>query len=126
MLWLVAQMWMFLLIAFLLGAAGAVWVVSGRRGRATQNGDGLDALDVGTPASAPALLYDAPQGAADDLTQIIGIDRRTEKKLNGLGVFHLRQIASWDDGAARWIEIRLNEPGRVVRERWSEQAGAIF
>lgn len=125
MVWLIAQMWLFLLIAFLLGAAGAAWVVAGRRNRSMRSGDGLDLPDAPAPASAPTLLFDAPDGQADDLTQIIGIDRPTEKRLNELGVYHLRQIASWDDGAARWIEIRLNEPGRVVRERWSEQASAI-
>jgi NADH-quinone oxidoreductase subunit E len=77
------------------------------------------------PAEEPAILLDAPDGQKDDLTQIIGIDALTETELNALGVFHFRQIASWDESAARWIEIRLNQPGRVVRERWAEQAASI-
>ncbi len=126
MVWLVTQMWVFLLIAFLLGAAGAAWALSGRRRSAASQSASIEELDApAARAAAPTLLFDAPDGEPDDLTQIIGIDRSTEKRLNDLGVYHLRQIATWDNGAARWIEIRLNEPGRVGRERWTEQAAAI-
>lgn len=114
MVWLAAEIWALLVLAFAAGAAVGVWALSaGRRKTAA------------SPATEPAILLDAPDGQRDDLTQIIGIDPATEGKLNALGVFHLRQIASWDEGAARWIEIRLNEPGRVVRERWAEQAASI-
>ncbi len=125
MLWLISQMWLLLLVAFLAGAAAGVWVFSAR-GRRTAAADKSGALDESAGlASAPAMLLDRPDGQQDDLTQIIGIDRATEKRLNDLGVYHLRQIAAWDDGAARWVEIRLNEPGRISRERWSEQASSL-
>jgi predicted flap endonuclease-1-like 5' DNA nuclease len=119
-------MWLFLLLAFLLGAAAGVWVWSARRQRNTRslNKDGALGDAHGTPA-APATLLEKPDGQRDDLTQIIGIDGATERKLNALGVYHLRQIAAWDDGAARWVEFRLNEPGRVARERWTEQAASL-
>ena len=126
MIWLAAQMWTLLFIAFVIGAGFGAWIGVGR----SRPGDaGAMASDLGSNApgraAAPAILLDAPNGVRDDLTQIIGIDQATEMKLNGLGVFHLRQIAGWDDGAARWVEIRLNEPGRVARERWSEQAASL-
>lgn len=127
MLWLVTQMWFFLLLAFLLGAAAGVWVWSGRRRKTAPTLDKEGALDEarGSAPAAPATLLDKPDGQRDDLTQIIGIDGATERKLNALGVYHLRQIAAWDDGAARWVEFRLNEPGRVARERWTEQAASL-
>jgi predicted flap endonuclease-1-like 5' DNA nuclease len=124
MIWLVIEMWVLLLAAFLLGAIGAVWAMSARKRSAAASGAAAEDI-ANVRATAPTLLFDAPDGQKDDLTLIIGIDRDTESRLNNLGVFHLRQIATWDDGAARWIEIRLNEPGRVARERWTEQATAI-
>ncbi|NWG93274.1 MAG: hypothetical protein HXY21_12345 [Parvularculaceae bacterium] len=126
MLWLVTQMWLFLLLAFLLGAAAGVWVWSARRRKTATALDKDGALDdASAQAAAPPTLLERPDGRRDDLTQIIGIDGATEQKLNALGVFHLRQIAAWDEAAARWVEFRLNEPGRVARERWTEQADSL-
>lgn len=127
MLWLIVQMWFLLLLAFLSGAAAGAWIGAARKPQSAAT-VGNAAVSGLAPASAaaPAPLLAAPDGPPDDLTQIIGVDPATEKRLNALGVFHLRQIATWDDGAARWIEIRLNEPGRVGRERWSEQAGSLI
>ncbi|MEK7264982.1 MAG: hypothetical protein AAB227_02685 [Pseudomonadota bacterium] len=123
MIWLAAEIWALLLLAFATGAMLGVWAATARgaKSRASE----AETLGASIKAAEPAILLDAPDGPNDDLTQIIGIDPATEQKLNALGVFHLRQIAAWDKGAARWIEIRLNEPGRVVRERWAEQAASI-
>lgn len=124
MVWLAAEIWALLILAFGAGAAVGVWAFSAARSKSgVARGEALG--PSAAPAAEPAILLDAPDGQKDDLTQIIGIDPATEEKLNALGVFHLRQIASWDEGAARWIEIRLNEPGRVVRERWADQAASI-
>jgi predicted flap endonuclease-1-like 5' DNA nuclease len=126
MIWLAAQMWTLLFIAFIIGAGFGAWIGVGRNRLGVVDPMASD-LGANAPgrAAAPAILLDAPNGARDDLTQIIGIDQATEARLNDLGVFHLRQIAGWDDGAARWVEIRLNEPGRVARERWSDQAASL-
>lgn len=123
MIWLAVEIWTLMVLAFAAGAAVGVWAASSR-GAKSRGGQG-ESLGAAVKAAEPAILLDTPDGPKDDLTQIIGIDLETEKKLNALGVFHLRQIAAWDGGAARWIEIRLNEPGRVVRERWAEQAASI-
>jgi len=126
MVWLISQMWLLLLVAFVSGIAAGSWIHAAHSGRATGEFSSTG-IGQGSPgrAAAPAILLDAPNGQQDDLTQIIGLDRATELKLNTLGVFHLRQVAGWDDSAARWIEIRLNEPGRVARERWTEQAATL-
>lgn len=126
MVWLVSQMWALLLIAFASGIAAGAWIQAARAQRAAGEFSSTG-IGRGSPgrAAAPAILLDAPNGQQDDLTQIIGLDRATELRLNALGVFHFRQVAGWDDGAARWIEIRLNEPGRVARERWTEQAATL-
>ncbi|MEZ5922117.1 MAG: hypothetical protein R3C60_12290 [Parvularculaceae bacterium] len=115
MTWLIVEMWALLLAAFLVGGGFGFWVAAGRSTRRD--------IDVAaTNATAPSVLLDRPDGQKDDLTQIIGVDGDTEKRLNALGVFHFSQIASWDEASQRWIEIRLNEPGRVIREQWTEQA----
>ena len=122
MIWLVTEMWAFLLAAFVFGAAAGIWIVAGRK-RAVAQVEAKPSSERAMPEpKAPALLTDAPNVQKDDLTQIIGIDRDTERRLNQLGIYHLSQIAAWDDGAARWIETRLNDPGRVERERWTDQA----
>jgi len=121
MTWLITEMWSVLFLAFALGVAAGAWVIMSRR----RNIADRAGSSKRTSAAEPAILLDAPDGPKDDLTQIIGIDPQTEKKLNDLGIFHLRQIAGWDEAASRWIEIRLNEPGRATRERWSEQASSM-
>lgn len=126
MAWLIGQMWILLGAAFAIGlVAGALLFRVRAEAAAAEDAPMPGGAEAVTRAQAPALLLDAPSGEKDDLTMIIGVDGKTELRLNDLGVFHFRQIAGWDAGAARWIEIRLNEPGRVIRERWSEQAAAL-
>jgi Uncharacterized conserved protein len=73
------------------------------------------AADIGA-ASAP------PQDK-DDLKEISGIGATLERRLNEHGIFTYRQIAEWNDEDIKRIErdiIRFS--GRVVREKWVEQA----
>jgi len=123
MLWLASEIWLLLLFAFAIGVAVGLWAAAARKNDGATLG--AETGYFAAPASEPGILLAAPDGRRDDLTQIIGIDDSTENRLNSLGVFHLSQIAAWSESEARWIEIRLNEPGRVIRERWTEQAAAI-
>lgn len=65
---------------------------------------------------------DAPDGSADDLTRIKGIGPKLSQTLNDLGIYHFRQIATWADAEAKWIDDFLAFKGRVAREQWIEQA----
>lgn len=123
MAWLVGQIWILLLLAFAVGAFVGVWAATARK-KAPEAGAAGASLGL-LHASEPGILLSEPDGREDDLTQIIGLDEDTEKRLNGLGVFHLRQIAAWSPSEARWVEMKLNEPGRVIRERWPEQAQSL-
>ncbi|HNS88246.1 MAG TPA: hypothetical protein PKH09_15190 [Parvularculaceae bacterium] len=126
MIWLAAQIWGLMIAAFALGVGVSAWAFSAQNRRPAKRRAAVrTAGATSVQASEPAILFDRPDGEPDDLTQIIGIDLETAGKLNEIGVFHLRQIAGWDESAARWIELRLNDPGRVSRERWAEQASAI-
>nr|WP_070961098.1 hypothetical protein [Hyphomonas sp. Mor2] len=71
--------------------------------------------------AAPETLT-RPDGKADDLTRIKGIGPKRSKQLNGLGIYHFRQIAAWSEAEARWIDEHLASPGRVSRDQWVEQA----
>ncbi len=67
-------------------------------------------------------LLDSPQGEADDLKRINGISPKVEQLLNELGVYHFFQLASLDDAQATALDEWLQVRGRVVRDRWVEQA----
>ena len=68
---------------------------------------------------------DAPEGLPDDLKQIGGIGPKIEGLLNHLGIFHYRQIASWQPGEEAWIDSYLRFQGRVIREKWVDQAAQL-
>ena len=59
----------------------------------------------------------------DDLTRIRGIGRTLAAQLNGLGISRYQQIAELDDARLADEQHRLHpHRGRIVRDRWIEQA----
>lgn len=90
------------------------------------------APDPVTPAAdtAPALAEPVPvpvdTTARDDLTRIKGIGRALENRLNGLGITRYAQIAQLDQDGIRRIDEALGFRGRVVRDRWIEQAATLL
>lgn len=84
----------------------------------------LDNYTVSEPIDAlrRPLGLDVPEGEADDLTRIKGIGQKLSKTLNDLGIYHFRQIATWQDPEAKWVDDFLAFKGRVSREQWIEQA----
>lgn len=74
----------------------------------------------------PGWRLTAPDGQADKLQAIHGIGPKFEKQLNQLGVFHFRQIAAFTANDIAWVEMHLGSfPGRILRDRWVEQARAL-
>lgn len=61
----------------------------------------------------------------DDLTLIAGIGPVNEARLHKLGIYTYAQIAAWTDKEIEWVDNALNFKGRIVRERWVEQADAL-
>ena len=61
-------------------------------------------------------------GAPDDLRLIEGVGPKLESTLHSLGVFHFDQIAAWTAANVAWVDQYLRFRGRIVRERWVEQA----
>lgn len=72
-------------------------------------------------------LSAARGGKADDLTKIYGVDKETEAKLNGLGLYHYDQIAALTPGNRRWLFRQLGYEGRFPSWwwRWRYDAEAL-
>lgn len=83
------------------------------------------AAKAATGPAKPSNLMTRPAGAADDLKLIGGVGPALEKKLNGLGVHHFSQIASWTKDDVAWVDEHLNFKGRIQREGWIKQAKAL-
>lgn len=79
---------------------------------------------VETPAAERTALkfLDAPDGEADDLKKILGIGKVIEEQLNGMGIYHYRQIADFTAADIDNVNEALAFPGRIERDEWIEQA----
>jgi len=80
---------------------------------------------VSTPDDHFELLA-APRGAPDDLGKLTGVGPQIVKKLNEHGVFHYWQLAAMTDDEAAKLDADLRFNGRILRDKWSEQARALI
>ena len=71
-------------------------------------------------------LLAAPRGAPDDLAKLTGVGPQIVKKLNEHGVFHYWQLAAMTDDEAAKLDADLRFNGRIVRDKWSEQARVLL
>lgn len=79
-----------------------------------------------SPAPVPAPTPTAEPDAADDLTRIKGLGPKLALKLGELGVTRYSQLADLTDEQARELDTRLGAfQGRMMRDRWVEQAGYL-
>ena len=65
-------------------------------------------------------------GDKDKLAMINGIGPTLEKKLNGLGITNLRQIAQFTPEDIERVNSVLNFKGRIEREAWVAQAQKLL
>jgi predicted flap endonuclease-1-like 5' DNA nuclease len=61
----------------------------------------------------------------DDLTRIKGLGPKAEAALKAGGVTTIAQIAAWTDSDVETWDDRINGRGRIVRDKWVEQAKEI-
>ena len=61
----------------------------------------------------------------DDLQLISGVGPKIEGTLHSLGIFTYAQIAGWKQAEREWVDGYLNFKGRIEREDWVKQAGAL-
>lgn len=84
------------------------------------------ATSKATKASGPEILAGSRGGKADDLKQIEGIGPAMEKMVNGFGVYHFDQIASWSDADVAFFDAKMDRfKGRITRDKWVAQAKII-
>lgn len=80
------------------------------------------AAEADSAGKRPLVLGAPIGGKKDNLKRVKGIGPVNEKALNGLGVYHFSQIASWKSKEADWVGTFLAFPGRIQREEWTSQA----
>lgn len=97
------------------GASGAESDAGKRDGGASAGKD--------KPALQP--LFEAPEGAADDLKLISGVGPVLEGKLNALGITRYEQIAKFKKADIVRVDDVLNFKGRIERDEWVKQAKAL-
>lgn len=142
------QIWIWLLVAFVLGWA-AHWFFCCRgkesshevhvhesaststlqaSSQPTASNFKLDAAEVDTANITddwkPVLFSQAPD-RVDDLKQIKGVGQVLEKTLHDLGVYQFQQIADWTDEHVIWMNNFLSFTGRIDREDWRNQAKTL-
>ncbi len=76
-------------------------------------------------SAKPEALSGPRDGKADDLKLISGVGPKLEETLNGLGIYHFDQIASWSKETANWVDTYLSFKGRIEREDWISQAKVL-
>jgi predicted flap endonuclease-1-like 5' DNA nuclease len=86
-------------------------------------------LDRNAPmfsAGTAGTIGAAARGGRDDLSQIRGIDRDIELRLNESGMSSFRDLAHLDRDKEAALEGRLGlEPGRITSEAWRDQAAML-
>lgn len=88
------------------------------------------AVDQAVAATVAAMVepakLPAPQGKADDLTQLGGVGPKLAEALNAQGIWHYRQIAEWSEANVAWVDENLpGVRGRAARNGWVAQAAKL-
>lgn len=137
MWWLFTQIWIWILIAFVLGWA-AHWFIC-CRGKDSKHVNSSDVVVQNTTSSVAPVAAAAPvvseswkpkgfaerPDSVDDLKRIKGVGAVIEKTLHELGIYQFGQIAAWDRNNIQWVENFLAFPGRIDREDWIEQSKTL-
>ena len=142
MYYLFFQIWLWLLISFVLGFFVARWFCCRNHESDSEESNNVTAVASApvetkatvapTKPAAPAIsdswkptLFAQAPDSVDDIKRIKGIGAVIEKTLNELGVYQFEQIANWDSNNCAWVDNFLAFPGRIAREDWVEQAKTL-
>lgn len=145
MKFLLLEIWIYLLVAFLLGAFMQWFFCCRGKSHDQQPADELPATampsatqsEVTTSAGLSAsdkpvisddwrpITFDAAPDKVDELKRIKGIGAVIEVTLNELGIYQFQQIAQWSEDNITWVDNYLAFPGRVKREDWVNQAHTL-
>jgi len=84
--------------------------------------DVADADQVPVSEDWKPMLFASAPDQVDDLKQIKGVGQVLQDKLHNLGVYQFQQIADWTDEHVAWMDNFLSFTGRIDREEWRQQA----
>lgn len=139
MWYLFLQIWIWLAIAFILGALVQWFFCCRGKGEEStaQFSDNSQSTSVSSLTSEKVaetpIIQESwkPQGFAsrpsdaDDLKRIKGVGPVIEETLNGLGIYQFQQVESWSQDNMSWVENFIAFPGRISREDWVNQARTL-
>jgi predicted flap endonuclease-1-like 5' DNA nuclease len=146
MIYLLTQIFLCLLVAFLLGLLLG-WLLWGRERARRLAGDAeavqiahariasleadlaacQDAATAANPAAATMGLFGAvAEAPVDDLKRISGVGPVIEKQLAGIGITTFRQIANLTSEDIQTVQSAIGFfPGRIEQEDWRAQAAQL-
>lgn len=135
MSYLFFQVWVLLLIAFILGWFANWFLCCRKKDQVIEpvSTNTVNTTTAAVAAPAPVVISDdwKPQGftsrpdKVDDLKRIKGVGGVIEKTLHELGVYQFSQIADWSSDNVTWVENFIAFPGRIERESWITQAQTL-
>jgi large subunit ribosomal protein L19 len=71
-------------------------------------------------------IYASAPRKIDDLTQIPGVTRDLQTRLQQLGIYTFQQVMEWDAAIAQEISSRLGLGGEMERDDWVGNARRLF
>ncbi len=81
---------------------------------------------IGIDVHHDTALDTAARRPADMLTTIKGLGPKAESQLNALGISRYEHLAALDDAAIAALDAQMgNFRGRIVRDKWVEQAALL-
>ena len=128
------EIWVWLLIAFVLGWFSHWFFCCRNKNDEEKTEDVVTNNDLVTEADSQEIAVSdnwKPLGFStapddfDDLKRIKGVGGVIESTLNELGIFKFSQIAEWSDDNVAWVDNFISFPGRIDRENWRDQAQAL-
>ena len=113
------------------GASKTTAPVTAYQSPELSRGEPIGASAKATAAPKPSLDDERrPSGIdkpaqPDDLKLISGVGPKIEGILHSLGIYTYAQVASWTQAEREWVDGYLNFKGRIDRDDWVKQAGAL-
>ena len=130
MIYLILEMSVWLLAAFVIGLLLGTWIgcVRCRNSKGERPGSG-EIVGEGNNTEAndakPANLISEVVLDGDDLKKIKGVGPKLGKLLNELGISNYQQIAGWQQKDIDSVNAKLSFSGKIDREDWVTQAKCL-
>lgn len=100
-----------------------LYYLRGLRGKAARITERTDAKGmINKKKKVKFKGFDRPEGDADDLTKIEGLNPTIQTQINKLGIIHLDQIANLSDEEIVVLDEALGMSGKIEKDDWVSKA----